>query len=196
MDAPVFLMQLVVSLEPVLLLELLELGAPIWLLSFSCWESDTSLSVNATLDSSCCGCCCDEDGDVLAPELLLCPCCDDVLEFTTALMMELVGTRATLFVINLLRGCVLWLRCDQFSGSTGDLLPALLVLIVGECQQILFKASALIWDRTCFICVVNKMVSHARKTMKFYSYKTKGCLCKIHSHKNQNHAKKLYFLGS
>ena len=49
---------------------------------------------------------CDEDGDVLAPELLLCPCCDDVLEFTTTLMMEHVGMRATLLVINLLCGCV------------------------------------------------------------------------------------------
>ena len=107
MDATLFLMELLLSFKPLSLLELAEFGAPILLLSFSCWESDTSLSVDATLDSSCCGCFCDKDGDVLAPKLLLCPCCDDVLEFTTALMMELVGTRATLLVINLLCGCVL-----------------------------------------------------------------------------------------
>ena len=34
------------------------------------------------------------------------------------------------------------------------------------------------------------MESHARKTMKFYSYKTKGCFRKIRTHKNQDHAKK------
>ena len=102
MDAPVFLMQLVVSLEPVLLLELLELGAPIWFLSCSCWGADNSLAVDSPLDSSCCGCCCDEDGDVLAPELELCPCCDNVLIFTTPSMMELVGMQATLLVINIL----------------------------------------------------------------------------------------------
>ena len=96
-----------VSFTPLFLFELAELGAPILFLSFSSWEVDTSLSVDATLNSSSCGCCCDEDGDVLAPELLLCPCCDEVLEFTTALMMELVGMQATLLVINLLCGCVL-----------------------------------------------------------------------------------------
>ena len=34
------------------------------------------------------------------------------------------------------------------------------------------------------------MESHARKTMKFHSYKTKGCFRKIRTHKNQDHAKK------
>ena len=98
-------MELLLSFKALSWLELAEFGAPILLLSFSYWESDTSLSVDATLDSSCCGCSCDEYGDGLAPELLLCPCCDDVLELTTTSIMELVGTRATLLVINLL--CVI-----------------------------------------------------------------------------------------
>ena len=52
LDAFVILLLSLVSLEPLFLLELPELGAPVLLLSFSWGESDSSLSVDAALESS------------------------------------------------------------------------------------------------------------------------------------------------